>query len=61
MALKESEPPGHGHFPFIIIDIRLEFTSLSDPETLAIARNKEGGIFAEMYISTSSKNHGDSH
>ena len=27
VALKESEPLGHGHYPFIIIDIRLEFMS----------------------------------
>ena len=25
VALEESEPPGHGHYPFIIIDIFLEF------------------------------------
>ena len=50
VAAKESEPSGHGHYQFIIIDIRLEFTSLSDPETLAMASSKEGGIFAEIYI-----------
>ena len=50
VALNESEPPGHGHYLFIIIDIRVDFTSLSDPETLAIMSSKEGGIFAEIYF-----------
>ena len=56
VALKESKHPGHGHYPFIIIDIRLEFISLSDPETLAIWSSKERGVFAKIYVLTSSKN-----
>ena len=59
VALKESDPLGHGNYPFIIIDIRLELTFLSDPKTLAIATSKEGGIFAEIYNSMSSKKHGN--
>ena len=55
VALKESETPDHGHYPFIIIGIRLEFASLSDPQTLAIASSKKGGFFAEIYIITSNK------
>ena len=61
VALKDSEPHGHGHYPLIIIDIRLEFATLSDPETLAIASIKKGGIFAEIYISASSKKCDDLH
>ena len=59
MALKKSEPPGHGNYPFIIIDIRLELTSLSDTETLAIASSKEGGVFVEIYVSMSSNKSGN--
>ena len=46
-------------YPFVIIDIRLDFTILSDPETLASESSKEGGIFVEIYISTSSKKRGN--
>ena len=48
VALNESDLPGHGYYLSIIIDIRLEFTCLSDPETLAITSSKEGGIFASL-------------
>ena len=60
MALEESEPLGHGHYPIFIIDIGLEFYSLSNPETLAIMSSKEGGDPAKKYISASSKKHGNS-
>ena len=54
VALQESEPPGCGHYPFLLI-------LGSDPETLAIMRSKEGGVFAEIYIFANSKKRGDLH
>ena len=44
-----------------IIDITMDLSNLSDPKILAIARSKEEGIYAKIYIITSSKKHGDSH
>ena len=38
-----------------IIDIRIEFSSLSDPETLAFAKSEETGDFAKVYIIASSE------
>ena len=45
----------YGGIICFIIDIRLEFTILSDPETLAIRRSEEGGVFAKIYWLFSSK------
>ena len=60
VALKESEQPGCHHL-FIIIDNRVEPSSKSDPEILAIASSKERGIFDKVHISASSNKHGDLH
>ena len=46
-----------GPWPLLvfIVDIRLEFSSSSDPEILAIMRSKKRSIFAETNISASNK------